>query len=197
MLEFQLQYGGSHHPSALAPSMMCFIPGINAFLTGWMYLKLLWSTVHHPSQCPLGKEMTRTSFAGTSSWWQKLQFQRLSMYLKLLARKIQYHTFANGMTMLMISFNRGTPNVTFLDDTPAKWKVFRVIWVAGSPIDCAAKAPTISPGVACACMNLLSISPSNHSNASSESLCCSATSFEQSVERTRHWKVVLIDDYIV
>ena len=45
-----------------------------------------------------------------------------------------------------ISFKRGTPEVTFLEATPAKWNVFKVIWVAGSPIDCAAKTPTISPG---------------------------------------------------
>jgi hypothetical protein len=36
---------------------------------------------------------------------------------------------------LMISFIRGTPSVTFMEATPAKWKVFRVIWVPGSPID--------------------------------------------------------------
>ena len=53
--------------------------------------------------------------------------------------------------ILMISFSLGTPRVTFLEDTPAKWKVFSVIWVAGSPIDWAAIAPTISPGVAWAC----------------------------------------------
>jgi len=47
-----------------------------------------------------------------------------------------------------ISFNLGTPNVTFLLLTPAKWKVFRVICVAGSPILCAATAPTDSPGLA-------------------------------------------------
>jgi hypothetical protein len=28
---------------------------------------------------------------------------------------------------LMISLIRGTPRVTFIDATPAKWKVFRVI----------------------------------------------------------------------
>jgi hypothetical protein len=39
------------------------------------------------------------------------------------------------LDMLMISFRRGTPKVTFFDDTPAKWKVFSVIWVAGSPSD--------------------------------------------------------------
>lgn len=31
------------------------------------------------------------------------------------------------LAMLMISVRRGTPSVTFLADTPAKWKVFRVI----------------------------------------------------------------------
>jgi len=36
---------------------------------------------------------------------------------------------------LMISFIRGTPSVTFMEATPAKWNVFRVIWVPGSPID--------------------------------------------------------------
>jgi hypothetical protein len=35
---------------------------------------------------------------------------------------------------LIISFNLGTPRVTFFEDTPAKWKVLRVIYVAGSPI---------------------------------------------------------------
>ena len=37
--------------------------------------------------------------------------------------------------------SRGTPRVTFLLDTPAKWNVFRVICVAGSPQDCAAIDP--------------------------------------------------------
>lgn len=36
---------------------------------------------------------------------------------------------------------RGTPNVTFLSETPAKWNVFKVICVVGSPIDWAAIAP--------------------------------------------------------
>jgi hypothetical protein len=40
---------------------------------------------------------------------------------------------------------RGTPNVTFLSATPAKWKVFNVICVVGSPIDCAAMEPIASP----------------------------------------------------
>lgn len=34
----------------------------------------------------------------------------------------------------------------FMDATPAKWKVFRVIWVPGSPILWAHKAPTAVPG---------------------------------------------------
>lgn len=40
---------------------------------------------------------------------------------------------------------RGTPNVTFLSATPAKWKVFNVICVVGSPIDWAAIEPIASP----------------------------------------------------
>jgi len=34
---------------------------------------------------------------------------------------------------LIISLSLGTPSVTFLAETPAKWNVFKVIWVAGSP----------------------------------------------------------------
>jgi hypothetical protein len=54
------------------------------------------------------------------------------------------------LATLMISFIRGTPSVTFLDEIPALWKVLRVICVAGSPIDYAAMGPTISPGFAIA-----------------------------------------------
>ena len=39
----------------------------------------------------------------------------------------------------------GTPWVMFMDATPAKWKVFRVICVPGSPILCAERAPTAVP----------------------------------------------------
>lgn len=42
-------------------------------------------------------------------------------------------------------WRRGTPNVTFLSATPAKWNVFNVIWVVGSPIDWAAIEPIASP----------------------------------------------------
>lgn len=38
---------------------------------------------------------------------------------------------------LMISLMRGTPRVMFMEATPAKWKVLSVIWVPGSPMDCA------------------------------------------------------------
>ena len=47
---------------------------------------------------------------------------------------------------LMISLIRGTPSVTFMLATPAKWNVFSVICVAGSPSECAPTAPTASPG---------------------------------------------------
>ena len=49
------------------------------------------------------------------------------------------------LAALMISLMRGTPCVTFIDATPAKWKVFSVICVPGSPIDCAPTAPTCAP----------------------------------------------------
>lgn len=47
---------------------------------------------------------------------------------------------------LMISLMRGTPRVIFIDATPAKWKVFSVIWVPGSPMLWAQRAPTADPG---------------------------------------------------
>ena len=34
-----------------------------------------------------------------------------------------------ALEALMISLMRGTPRVMFMEATPAKWKVFRVIWV--------------------------------------------------------------------
>ena len=39
-----------------------------------------------------------------------------------------------ALEALMISLMRGTPRVMFMEATPAKWKVFRVIWVPGSPM---------------------------------------------------------------
>lgn len=47
---------------------------------------------------------------------------------------------------LIISLIRGTPCVILMPATPAKWNVFSVICVPGSPIDCAAMAPTADPG---------------------------------------------------
>ena len=46
---------------------------------------------------------------------------------------------------LMISLIRGTPWVMFMAATPAKWNVFSVICVPGSPILWAAMAPTGVP----------------------------------------------------
>ena len=46
------------------------------------------------------------------------------------------------------SRNRGMPSVTFASPRPAKWNVFKVICVDGSPTDCAATHPTASPGTA-------------------------------------------------
>ena len=63
---------------------------------------------------------------------------------------------------LINSSKRGTPNVTFFALFPALWNVFNVIWVVGSPTDCAAMVPTISPGatiLACHfCINIFIIS---------------------------------------
>ena len=39
------------------------------------------------------------------------------------------------LAAFMISLILGTPKVTFMLATPAKWNVFNVIYVAGSPID--------------------------------------------------------------
>lgn len=50
------------------------------------------------------------------------------------------------LAALIISLMRGTPNVTFILATPAKWNVFNVICVAGSPIDYDAIGPTEVPG---------------------------------------------------
>lgn len=55
-----------------------------------------------------------------------------------------------ALEALMISLIRGTPRVMFMEATPAKWKVFRVIWVPGSPMLWAQRAPTAEPGSICA-----------------------------------------------
>lgn len=52
-----------------------------------------------------------------------------------------------ALAALIISLIRGTPSVTLMDATPAKWKDFNVICVPGSPIDCAPTAPTVEPSV--------------------------------------------------
>lgn len=39
------------------------------------------------------------------------------------------------VAVIKISLNLGIPNVTFFSPCPAKWKVFNVIYVDGSPID--------------------------------------------------------------
>ena len=43
-----------------------------------------------------------------------------------------------------ISIILGRPSVTLMFATPAKWKVRRFIWVAGSPRECAAMTPADS-----------------------------------------------------
>ena len=51
-----------------------------------------------------------------------------------------------ALAVMTISRRRGMPSVTFTPPPPAKWNVFSVICVDGSPIDCAAMTPTGSPG---------------------------------------------------
>ena len=49
--------------------------------------------------------------------------------------------------VIKIYLSLGMPRVTFTPAPyPARWKVFRVIWVEGSPTDYAATVPTFSPG---------------------------------------------------
>ena len=88
------------------------------------------------------------------------------------------------LAMLMISFRRGTPSVTFFAETPAKWKVLSVICVAGSPMDCAATVPMPSPGGASAILNRDSTSPITQLNAAGDSLNSFITRFAESVDRT-------------
>jgi hypothetical protein len=48
--------------------------------------------------------------------------------------------------VIRISLSLGIPSVTLAPPCPARWKVFNVICVDGSPTDCAAMGPTDSPG---------------------------------------------------
>mmetsp|Transcript_24752 Transcript_24752/g.86165 ORF Transcript_24752/g.86165 Transcript_24752/m.86165 type:complete len:429 (-) Transcript_24752:2948-4234(-) len=48
--------------------------------------------------------------------------------------------------VITISRRRGIPSVTLTPPEPARWNVLSVICVDGSPTDCAASAPTGSPG---------------------------------------------------
>ena len=104
------------------------------------------------------------------------------------ARSLRSATVSEGvlifLAMLMSSFRRGTPSVTFFAETPAKWKVFSVICVAGSPMDCAATVPMPSPGGASATLNLDSTSPMTQLNAAGESLNSLITLLALSVDRT-------------
>mmetsp|Transcript_74137 Transcript_74137/g.191239 ORF Transcript_74137/g.191239 Transcript_74137/m.191239 type:complete len:241 (+) Transcript_74137:2052-2774(+) len=67
------------------------------------------------------------------------------------------------LATLINSLSRGTPSVTFFAPTPAKWKVFKVICVAGSPTLCAARTPTVSPGKQQDLLKRCLISPSSQS----------------------------------
>mmetsp|Transcript_98638 Transcript_98638/g.307264 ORF Transcript_98638/g.307264 Transcript_98638/m.307264 type:complete len:243 (-) Transcript_98638:353-1081(-) len=82
-----------------------------------------------------------------------------SVPFRKMAREGVFTTLAT----LISSFSLGTPSVTFLAPTPAKWKVFRVICVAGSPTLWAARVPIISPGWARDFMKRCLISPRSQS----------------------------------
>ena len=88
-------------------------------------------------------------------------------------------------TTLMISSRRGTPSVTFFADTPAKWNVFSVICVAGSPIDWPATMPHTSPGFTCALRKRFSISAINQSNAFTVRRCSFISGLVASMERAK------------
>ena len=77
-----------------------------------------------------------------------------------------------------ISSIRGTPRVTLdFEATPAKWKVFNVNWVVGSPILCAAIIPTISPGATSAFLYALLIIVINNSTDLRVNRLCINNSF--------------------
>mmetsp|Transcript_13843 Transcript_13843/g.48238 ORF Transcript_13843/g.48238 Transcript_13843/m.48238 type:complete len:213 (-) Transcript_13843:3324-3962(-) len=91
----------------------------------------------------------------------------------------------------MISLSRGTPSVTFLADTPAKWNVLSVICVSCSPTDCAATMPHTSPPGASERWKRAATSATIHSNAALVSWNSVMTRLEASVERRRMAKAMV------
>mmetsp|Transcript_34980 Transcript_34980/g.88120 ORF Transcript_34980/g.88120 Transcript_34980/m.88120 type:complete len:255 (-) Transcript_34980:2564-3328(-) len=89
-------------------------------------------------------------------------------------------TFMMGVLMflapLIISLMRGTPRVTFMLATPAKWNVLSVICVPGSPMDCAPNAPTVEPGSTRLRWYLVTHSRRKTSSCASVMLACPASS---------------------
>mmetsp|Transcript_5031 Transcript_5031/g.18314 ORF Transcript_5031/g.18314 Transcript_5031/m.18314 type:complete len:214 (+) Transcript_5031:1365-2006(+) len=71
-----------------------------------------------------------------------------------------------------ISRRRGMPRVTLASPRPAKWNVFSVICVDGSPTDCAARTPTASPGSARERMKLTCMTRLNFFRSLSVSAAC-------------------------
>mmetsp|Transcript_10679 Transcript_10679/g.24018 ORF Transcript_10679/g.24018 Transcript_10679/m.24018 type:complete len:204 (-) Transcript_10679:1085-1696(-) len=91
----------------------------------------------------------------------------------------------------MSSLSRGTPNVTFLAPTPAKWKVFNVICVAGSPTLCAASTPTTSPGLTQDLLKRCLISPRSQSKDCLLSSSFSMIFREPRCPRRCAWRMIL------
>ena len=67
------------------------------------------------------------------------------------------------------------------------WKVFKVIWVAGSPRDWAARTPHISPGWTTAVLKSATIEPTSHFNDSSFNRCSFNTLFVANLDRINIW----------
>mmetsp|Transcript_89861 Transcript_89861/g.275082 ORF Transcript_89861/g.275082 Transcript_89861/m.275082 type:complete len:260 (+) Transcript_89861:1453-2232(+) len=92
-------------------------------------------------------------------FWRPSAKRRLASRLVFPLASWSTFTLMSGVAqdfepVWMISRSRGMPNVTLAPPWPAKWKVFSVICVLGSPMLCAAMTPTASPGSARHRMNL-------------------------------------------
>ena len=88
--------------------------------------------------------------------------------------KVIFGVLIFRLATMMISRRRGTPSVTLPAPKPAKWKVLRVIWVDGSPIDWAANTPTASPGSINERKYLSSISARNFFAVKSSESCANS-----------------------
>lgn len=113
-------------------------------------------------QCTVSQKHTNTNT--TINIWYPVDVSRTHSFQKLMAKlRTKQRTFKLFAAVIMISLNLGIPSVTFAPPCPARWNVFNVICVDGSPTDCAAIDPTVSPGAARHRMYFTHISISNAS----------------------------------